>query len=929
MYHPITDLYDFEPDSKTHIIIKDTDDYSNGAAYYYDNKIEIWALPLDFDLRGAHRWIQDVITHEFTHIIQIGASMKYSRRFPGAYIQMMGYEDEKRDDVLYGYPNTIISYPIPGTAVPPWLAEGTAQFMYPGANFDYLDSHREMIIRDRVFHNNLLSFDEMNTFGKTGIGNESTYNQGFSMVNYLAQQYGVDVLKQISNHLSNPFSYSINKAMKNATGKTGYENYLDWEHFLRDKYAEYFLSIKSNEVKGHILETEGTTNIHPVWAPDGGRFAFLSNKGNDYFGQTNVYIYSISDSTSEMVASGVKTAVTWIDDSTIVYSKRSEPNTRGSKYFDLYSYNLSSEEEERLTYDSRLISPTYNPKTNKIAAITSYDGTSNIWISSMDSIHFKPITHEKDGIQMFSLSWIENDLFVDATIHHERQLYQVDLEFGNLHLVSNSSWDSRDSEYFPQGKIYASDKSGVYNLYIESDHLNGYVTHVQGGAFMPSVSIHGDIVYSVYDNASFNIALIKHNEISTISSVGYEDNFYINKPDSDLINTQNTSKSYAYEDEMSKLFFLPRLMVDYNTIKPGFYTFANDILDRLMLFGGASTNKDKDLDLFLILEYKKFFLTLYSNLFWITRHTSSDYFYTNINGVEVPNIPIHADVTFQLFSSEIGTRFQFKGHKFNVNYNYSNYREHVNQVIKQTIDYNNELTHNTFIGDIAFDYFRGHSFSIQYKLDKRKAQYMKNMLPSNGYSIDAKYSYELNNFMDGFAISEEYSTFGANFVPNNTQRLEVDVSKHFTLNPKKRITATLSSHLGVISNTEIDDFFYFFGGGRPGIKGYSFYEESLTGPGLILGSGYVRYPLLLEGNIPFAQFSLQNISLGGIFQTGGVFTDNIDDVLDNRKASVGLEVRFSGYSFFAYPTALSYEIHQAINDSVEPTKQYFSILFDF
>ncbi|NQU67976.1 MAG: hypothetical protein HQ510_08550, partial [Candidatus Marinimicrobia bacterium] len=40
MYGPITTMYQFEPDSKTHLIIKDTDDYSNGGAYYYDNKIE-------------------------------------------------------------------------------------------------------------------------------------------------------------------------------------------------------------------------------------------------------------------------------------------------------------------------------------------------------------------------------------------------------------------------------------------------------------------------------------------------------------------------------------------------------------------------------------------------------------------------------------------------------------------------------------------------------------------------------------------------------------------------------------------------------------------------------------------------------------------------------------------------------------------------
>ena len=92
IYKPITSFYEFEPDSKTHIIIQDTDDASNGMAYYYDNKIIIWALPLDYDLRGSHRWLNNVITHEFIHIIQIGVAMKYPRWLPASFFQLMSYE---------------------------------------------------------------------------------------------------------------------------------------------------------------------------------------------------------------------------------------------------------------------------------------------------------------------------------------------------------------------------------------------------------------------------------------------------------------------------------------------------------------------------------------------------------------------------------------------------------------------------------------------------------------------------------------------------------------------------------------------------------------------------------------------------------------------------------------------------------------------
>ena len=136
IYPFVTNLYQYEPFDKTDIVFTDVDDISNGAAYFYDNKIVIWTSPLDFELRGSHRWLQNVITHEFTHIVSIQRAQKFGKSIPGGYVQYIGYEKEKRPDVLYGYPNTLVSYPLPGTAIPPWLAEGIAQYMYPGSRYD-------------------------------------------------------------------------------------------------------------------------------------------------------------------------------------------------------------------------------------------------------------------------------------------------------------------------------------------------------------------------------------------------------------------------------------------------------------------------------------------------------------------------------------------------------------------------------------------------------------------------------------------------------------------------------------------------------------------------------------------------------------------------------------------------------------------------
>ena len=140
----------------------------------------IWTSPLDFELRGSHRWLQNVITHEFAHIVSIQKAQKFGKSIPGSYLQFIGYEKEKRPDVLYGYPNILVSLPLPGTVVPPWLAEGSAQYMYPDADWDNWDSIRDMILRDRTLNNKNLNWSEINSFGKSGIGNESVYNTGYA-----------------------------------------------------------------------------------------------------------------------------------------------------------------------------------------------------------------------------------------------------------------------------------------------------------------------------------------------------------------------------------------------------------------------------------------------------------------------------------------------------------------------------------------------------------------------------------------------------------------------------------------------------------------------------------------------------------------------------------------------------------------------------
>ena len=73
----------------------------------------------------------------------------------------------------------------------------------------------------------------------------------------------------------------------------------------------------------------------------------------------------------------------------------------------------------------------------------------------------------------------------------------------------NSPADERDPYWLPDGSgfVFASDQSGVFNIY-RAYMENGEVeqlTNVVGGAFAPTVSAEGEVVYSSYHSNNYDL----------------------------------------------------------------------------------------------------------------------------------------------------------------------------------------------------------------------------------------------------------------------------------------------------------------------------------------------------------------------------------------------------------------------------------------
>ena len=391
VWGPICSLYGYEPDV-VHFVIKDIDDYSNGATYFFDNKIEIWTSALDFDLRGTHNWLRNVISHEFTHMVQIQSSMKSTRSLPAVFFQALNYEDERRPDILYGFPNFIISYPLATINVPAWFAEGTAQNMRKEFNYDNWDTHRDMILRSYALDGNMLTWNEMGVFGKTSLGNESVYNAGFALTRYITQKYGEDKLAKISRALGNFWNFSIDAAFEDALGKSGTEVYDEWKDFLTKSYKERTAAVRENLVVGDTLAKVGFGNFYPLYSKDGSKFIYISNKTSDYFGLSDIYLYDLKTKKEKMLVNGVRSTVSWIPgENKIIYSKLSDDNPNWYNVHDLYVYDIDKDKETRLTKDLRANQPSISNDGKKIVFIFQKDGTTNLGTVDINGQNFKKL----------------------------------------------------------------------------------------------------------------------------------------------------------------------------------------------------------------------------------------------------------------------------------------------------------------------------------------------------------------------------------------------------------------------------------------------------------------------------------------------------------------------------------------------------------
>jgi len=977
IYPHVTALYDYQPEGKIHFVIRDVDDYSNGGAFFLDNKVEIWSSNLDYIMRGATNWLRNVVTHEFTHMISIQKMMKSNLTFPFGFLQVIGYEKEKRKDVVRGFPNTLMVYPISSIVLPVWFAEGTAQHQAPGSRYDYRDPHREMILRDRVLHNKLLSYNDMTVFGKNSNGNESAYNQGFSLVNYIARRFGEHSLEQIAGESSRWKHLTFEGALQKALGISAEQLYSDWKDSLQTVYGRRTKIIRNNLKMGAALETNGSANLFPVWSPDGSKIAYLSNKGEDYFSYNKLIIYDRKSGDKKTTEIGkITSSLSWSPDGRYIAYARQKRNAYASDYNDLFLYDTQKDKEIRLTKNLRGTNPDFSHDGGKLVFVTATDGLNQLNIyrlpadlqvkmnrvlyfdiengqvapkgkddpTTFRKVHYKggqisQILVFEDGRQMFHPRWAPGDTAVifDTAVEYGRNLGMYHINSGRFTFFKKAEEELRYPVYSPDGSYlyYAASSTGIYNIYRQNlqSGQSELLTNVTGGAMMPSVNAKGDLVYACYDSLGYHIYEIDHAQGVNPAGAAYDPRYPANVPKKNFDNSVTQKPDiHPYKQNFTPVHILPRLWIDYGTVKPGFFLLSSDVLNKYNFIASAAINKDKDYDLYGYFEIREFKPTIFLEVYNLSANIKNDTL--NYSPGDY-TLTYHRDINFDLTEARLGLSGRlFHLLDYKAAYVWRKYNAKIDQK-SNFVPYPAPHTEPPF--SFHYTYLKGQAFEWQVIADMVHANRNSAINPSSGRYVRFAHSYQSNDFLNDFAISavglkEIYKNYTFN-------EFDLDWEEYFNNPFLKDHTFSARLRAGYIDRP-VDSFFDLYAGGLIGMKGYSYF--SIAGRYKLISTLTYRFPLLQHLDWRLLHMYFNKLYFALFYDYGHAWHKNNLLKLNDFKRDVGLQLRLDAFSYSLFPTRFFaeavYPLDTAVNYDGSLRKMisypkewrfYFGLLYEF
>jgi len=578
---------------------------------------------------------------------------------------------------------------------------------------------------------------------------------------------------------------------------------------------------------------------------------------------------------------------------------------------------MENEEEERLTNALRAWNPRLSLDGSKIVFCSGSDGTVNVGVCDADGRNIRQVTSFANGEQVYTPVWSPDGTTIAFGYSTgQRQSLAIIREDGSDFRVLVSGIDARNPCFDPGGSslAYAANERGIYNVFTVAlaSGARRRLTNVLGGAFLPTFSNSGALAFASYTSSGYKIAYMSNPQLTAVPfeplSLQEAESTGGARGGSPVVSSASQSALNArpYRNTFTSLSIIPLIRVDnYNpknkgidVIRPGIYFMSSDVLDKLTLFGGAVINRQFERDLFAIVEYRDAIPLLYQLGLAPTL------------SVEVYNISRKTDVSFPLFTDRehmIQTDVTYNLLEFDISLRQKVLDEHTQLTLGYTLSRYNADVGSFVVPPIGLSpgfrnvYLIGNTLFAHLTHDAIQPSVDRDIKPV-GRAISLQYGYDFNKFNPEGEYKVEKGVLVPQYSKPSFHKLEAQWNEHLSL-PLAKHTLTLTARGGTTFGKTVDDFFDFYAGGFIGMRGYPYY--SLGGSDFTVLSATYRFPLWTKINSRFLQFFFTKL-YGSVFADFGDAWSGPAPGIGNWKKDAGIELRLEAFSFYQYPTRISF-----------------------
>jgi hypothetical protein len=511
IYRRLEPAIGWAPGERTELVLTDTTDSANGSATAlpYDAIRLFVTAPDDLSPLGDYDdWYQELLTHEYTHILHL--------------------------DHIHGIPaivNALIGKSMaPNQVQPRWLLEGLAVYEESARTSGgrLRSSQWNMWMRADILENHVATMDVFSNTPRAWPQGNVWYLYGSFFMQWVAETYGEDgIRRMIDDYGGQPIPYGFNRSIRRATGKTFEEMYPAFIATLTREYRQQTDAIRARGLReGVQLTFIGNNAQHPREIPPGtwkehvGDLLYFRDDGHSTAGLYAVplmrdargKVIGARENDRELLirTSGASSA-SFEPDGGVVFNSIDITNNLFS-YYDLFELGPGVKSPsgmdgraKRLSTGYRAFDPSVSPDGRRVVFTVNHRGTTYLEIAdkNLEGIsNTRTLVRGASFDQAFTPRWSPDNRHVAYSAWSKggyRDVRIVDTRDGSFVEVTHDRALDQDPVYSPDGKTlyFSSDRSAVMNVYAYDVTGGGLkqVTNVINGAYQADVSPDGKTLF--------------------------------------------------------------------------------------------------------------------------------------------------------------------------------------------------------------------------------------------------------------------------------------------------------------------------------------------------------------------------------------------------------------------------------------------------